>query len=125
MNSPDNNLLIALASTDEPAEGTFENLHFYYFPAYAKFLLDNCVEEFAEEQLRLSRVLNLPLLRFFESFTESEIVTIGIEGVKEMLNYCSQNKSKEYINISLGKWVANQLPVITRNQVVVEDISIL
>jgi len=126
MNSPDNNLLVAPPSPDKAfVESSSENLGFHYFPAYAKFLLENYVKEITEEQLRLSRILKLPLLRFFESLTNAEIIKIGIEGTRELLSFCAQNKCSEYINVSLEKWLANQLPIITRNQVVVDDITIL
>ena len=126
MNLPDNNLLVKISSEDEaPIKNSRENLDFHHFPAYAKFLLENYLKELTEEQLVLSRKLKLPLLRFFESLTDDEIIEIGISSTRELLGFCAQNKCIEYISVSLDRWLANQLPVITRNQVVAEDITIL
>jgi len=125
MNSPENSVLVTPPPSNEVEDNTLKNLQFSYFPAYAKFLLEYDVRQLVEEQLRLSRSLNLPLLRFFESFTEAEMIAIGIGSMEELLGFCAENKAREYINMSVKKWFANQLPVITRHQIVAEDITIL
>lgn len=123
MITPENDLLITPTSAEKTA--SLRNLNFDYFPGYAKFLLENNLREFAEEQLRLSRELKVPLLKFFESFSEEEILAVAQENIRELLSLCSQNKAKEYIDASVNKWTANQLPVITRNKILPEDITLL
>jgi PAS domain-containing protein len=124
MNLSGENLLV-VPSDKTLEESALEDLEFRYFPAYARFLLENNVQQLVEEQLRLSRILNLPLLTFFESIGEAEMVKIGTESLTELLEYCANNRVREYISLSLKKWIANQLPVLTRHQVVAEDITIL
>src|SRR5436190_11879212 len=98
-------------------------IDFKYFNAYAKYLLDNKLDELAKAQLAFSQEIKLPLLKFFEHLTEKELILIGIEGVTELLNYCAANKADEYINLSVEKWMNNQLPFVAKNQVLAEDIS--
>jgi PAS domain S-box-containing protein len=96
-----------------------------YFPGYAKFLLKNKLKEFAEAQLGLCREMKLPLLRFFGKFPDEKLVSIGIKNTRELLNYCAANKAGEYINLSIEKWFNNQSPLLPKNQVVAEDITLL
>ncbi|HYK47843.1 MAG TPA: PAS domain-containing protein [Parafilimonas sp.] len=125
MNASGENLLVVPASDKTLEESALEYLQFKYFPAYARFLLENNVQQLVEEQLRLSRILNLPLLKFFESSGEAEMIKLGTETLTELLEYCADNRAKEYITLSLKRWIANQLPVVTRHQVVAEDITTL
>ncbi|HEX5153456.1 MAG TPA: PAS domain-containing protein [Parafilimonas sp.] len=96
-----------------------------YFPAYAKFLLKNKLKEFAEAFLELSGEMKLPLLKFFGKFPEEKLLSIGIKNTSELLSYCAANKGEEYINASIEKWLNNQSPLLSKNQVVAEDITLL
>ncbi len=100
-------------------------LNFKYFNSYAKYLLENKLEEFVRTQLIFSREINLPLLKFFEHLSEEELIAIGTEGVTELLRYCAANKATEYIKLSTAKWLNNQLPFISKSQVIAEDISLV
>jgi PAS domain S-box-containing protein len=101
------------------------SLNFFYFPAYAKFLLDNKLHEFVIEQLKVSKEMPIPLLNFFKNFSEEELIPIATDGIKRLLTYCSENNCEDYINDSIQKWHADQLPIITRDQVSVEDITFI
>src|SRR5258705_4723181 len=125
MASPGNNLLITPVSDDGIQEITSPRKPgFIFFPAYSQFLLENKLHEIAAEQLRLSREIKLPLLKYFEGFSETELIAIGTESMKELLSYCAQNRANEYIETSVRKWRNNQLPFITRNQIIAEDITL-
>jgi len=98
------------------------HIHFKYFNAYANYLLENKLDEFARTQLQFSREIKLPLLKYFEHFTEKELIAIGIESIAELLDYCAANKADEYINVSVEKWLNDQIPFLTKNQILAEDI---
>ena len=124
MTLPDNQLLVTSALSDGmQKQDKLHRLHFTHFPAYAQFLLENKLRELVTEQLSLSREIQLPLLKFFEGFSEAELIAIGTESMKELLRFCMQNKAADYIEMSVSRWLTGQLPVITRNQIVPEDIT--
>lgn len=99
-------------------------LHFEYFDKYARFILENKLEEFAAEQLRLSREYNIPLLKAFAHLSEEQLIELGIMGAKQMLSAFAENKAIEFLLQSVQSWVSNQIPMISRNQVVTEDITL-
>lgn len=101
-----------------------DKLMFEYFPAYAKFLLQNKLREFAIEQLRLSRTTQLPLLKYFENFSEEELIELGIKTTSELLSCCAENKINEYIEASVQRWMNNKLPIITKSQINAEDVTL-
>jgi len=111
---------ISLNKTTMPSE-----LDLKYFPGYAKFLLKNKLKEFVEAHLRLSREMELPLLKFLGKFPESKLLFIGIKNSRELLSHCAANKADEYINLSIEKWLNNQSSLLSKNQVVAEDITLL
>src|SRR6267378_24549 len=64
-------------SANKNSSSTSENrdkLLFKFLPHYAQFLLTNKLEELAAEQLRLSREVKIPLLKYFQSLTEKELL---------------------------------------------------
>ncbi|MEO6039049.1 MAG: PAS domain-containing protein, partial [Saprospiraceae bacterium] len=100
-------------------------LAFKYLPAYAQFLLTHHLEEFARSSLRVSRELQIPLLKYFEAMPEEVLVELSIQGNKEMLEYFSQNRVQAFIDKSIQSWLENQLPLIHYDEVVVEDITLV
>ena len=100
-------------------------LDFDYLPSYAKFLLENKLDEFVKQQLHLSNEIKLPLLKFFKDFTQEQFIALGTQTVTELLNCLAENKADEYIKTSLNNWLNNQLPFIAKNEIIAEDITLL
>lgn len=100
-------------------------LKFIYLPDFARYLRDCRLDDFVKEQLRLSREVKLPLLQYFESLSEEQIIEISKQASQEFLTYLTDNRAKEQIADSLEKWLSDQLPKVTREQVVAEDITLV
>jgi PAS domain S-box-containing protein len=119
-NAPDSHIYSALREKiAKPYEPVFS-----YFPAYAKFLLEKKVKEFAIEQLRLLQEMQLPLLKYFEHFPEEQLIELSIKASTGLLEFCAANKINEYIEIFVEEWMSNRLPGIIKNQVSAEDITL-
>ena len=52
----------------------YNQLSFKYLPAYAKYLLENKLEEFTKAQLNFSKEIKLPLLKHLENVSEDELI---------------------------------------------------
>lgn len=119
-----------ILSDNPPAlNGPYENnipgqLYFKHLPAYAKFLLENKPGEFTKAQLDFSKEINLPLLKHLQNLSEHELLATGLTDNNELLSYCAENKAGIYIQESVEKWINNQLPFISKNQLVAEDIAL-
>ena len=72
-----------------------------------------------------SKEIKLPLLKFLEHFSEEQLIALGLQTTKELLNSCAENKADEYIKSSAERWLNNQLPSIAKNQIVAEDITLV
>ena len=96
-----------------------------HFPAFAGFLLDNHLEAYVAEQLRISREINLPLLKFYESLPPKQFTELATASSTEFLTYIIENRAQEQIDMSMQKWVLNQLPGINKNAIVAEDITLV
>ncbi|MCW3107237.1 MAG: hypothetical protein JWQ09_1743 [Segetibacter sp.] len=105
---------------------THEGMYnFRYFPAFAKFLLENHLDEFAKEQLDLSYKLNIPLLKLFSHLSPEQIFEISKKTIADFFLILSQNKAKEYLEESLRKWATNKHEFVGRFDLVAEDITLM
>ena len=125
MTSVNNQPIIPVYKHLTDQETIYLRLNFDYLPSYAKFLLENKLHEFVKEQLYLSKEIELPLLKFLKNFSQEQLIKLGLQTAEEFLNSCAENKADEYIKISVERWLSNQLPAITKNQIIPEDITLL
>jgi len=126
MDNPGTNMLVADNDVTIPVTNLnkFGELDFKCFPAYAQFILDNKLQEFALTTLRLSREMNLPLLKLFKTYSEEQLVQLSVHQIKETLKMIAANKAKECIEDSLQKWKNNELPFASREAIVADDITL-
>ncbi len=94
-------------------------------PGYAAYLLDNKLDDFSRALYEYSIELNVPLLKFFGSMSEEEIIRLSTDGVVRLLSAMRSRGLDQYIRNNNANWIRNQLPVIAREDVIVEDISLI
>ena len=93
-----------------------------HLPAFAGFILTTKLDEFVDEQLRLSKELDLPLLKQFSNMNRDEFRLLAQQGATELLTYLAENRAEDYISLSMERWKTNQLPVIDKGAPLVQDI---
>ncbi len=105
--------------------GAPAKLDLKYLPAYAAFLLQHHLEAFVTELIKISREEEVPLLKYFSFYTEQQLVNLGKQSTGELLSLIATNKLKNYIDKSTAEFIANQLPIIDREEILVEDITLI
>ncbi|MES2777626.1 MAG: PAS domain S-box protein [Bacteroidota bacterium] len=96
-----------------------------YLPAYAAFLLQHHLEDFVVDLIRTSREEEVPLLKYFSSYSEKDLVAFGIQSNTDLLTLLAENKLEEFVQKSTTDFVKNQLPIIDREAIIAEDITII
>lgn len=99
------------------------DLQFTYLPAFAKFLLDKHLPSFVKEQVRLSRELDLPLLKYFSGMNEDELLAFSKKSAADLLEYLADNRAAQQIEDSRQRWLKDQVPNVSREQVIAQDIT--
>ncbi|WP_162944712.1 PAS domain-containing protein [Flavisolibacter nicotianae] len=99
-----------------------ENLH--SLPAFARYLLTEKLDEYCRVQLRIGHELELPMLKYFASMPEEEQLALTKQGASEFLDFLARNDAAAYIPFSIQRWKTNHLPIINRDAVVAEDITL-
>lgn len=99
-------------------------ISFTLLPAYARFLLQEKLDDYTREQVRLSFALDLPLLKLFKHLSDEEIFHFSRQGQQEFLSYLSQNNVSGHIEVSMQRWLTNQLPTIGKYDVTATDITL-
>ena len=100
-------------------------LIFDHLPAYASFLLEHKLTEYARMQLTYSIEENIPLLKFFSEYSEKELLDLGKKTARELLTAFACNRVEQFITDSSADYIKNNLTTIERDEVVAEDITIL
>jgi PAS domain S-box-containing protein len=92
---------------------------------FARFLRARKMNDFVHAIIRNSYELKIPLLKYFEGMSEEQRYRLSFDGCERLLVALRDKRINEYFEESKINWVNNQLPLITRDQVVVEDISLV
>jgi PAS domain S-box-containing protein len=98
--------------------------HLTYLPGYAQYLLQHRLHDYSSYQLKMAEEVELPLLRFFEGMTYEQKLNVIKNTLSEFLNFLSQNKAKQQIEDSLKKWTENLMPIVAKEDIVAEDITL-
>jgi hypothetical protein len=89
---------------------TRKRLVFIFLPGYARFLLENKLDELAVLQIDLIKEFKLPLYRYFENRPYEELISLGSAGLGKLFGALASQKTVEYIENSLRDWLNNQFP---------------
>jgi signal transduction histidine kinase len=95
-----------------------------YLPGFARFLLDHHVEELVKDALRLSREMNVPMLKYLK-LTDEDLLKMARPSYVELLNAFINHNTAELINRNAALWKANQVSIIEKDQIVAEDITLV
>jgi len=96
-----------------------------HLPKYSAFLLKNHLTDFVTELIKLSKKADVPLLKYFTSMGDEKLFELGMVSNEKMLTLLSQNKSNEFIDQSTNDFITNQLPIINREDILIEDITLV
>jgi hypothetical protein len=97
---------------------------FSYLPDYANYLRANRLNEFVTVGIRFSREANIPILKPLSKFTEEELVKMGMESNKLMLEALAQSKIAEHIEEGAKKWINNTMGALDRDDITAEDLTL-
>ena len=100
-------------------------LTFKYLPSYAVFIRDKHLDEYVQTQLSLSRSHKLPVLKYFASYTDDQIISFSRDTSHEFLTYLAENKAQEQIEHALILWKNDQLPTVSKFQISSEDLTLI
>ncbi len=98
-------------------------LEFTYLPSYARYILENHLDSYVQESIRIAREIDLPLLKYLKNFSEEQLFALSKKTSIEFLTYFVENKARDQINEAIKRWFSDQLPIITRENIIAEDIT--
>ena len=101
-----------------------DNFSFAYLPGFAVFIRDNHLTQYVQEQINISKAVNLPLLRFFEGMTDDALIAMGTPSHVKFLTGVAENRLRQQLEDSLQLWVSDQLGIMKRDEVSAEDITL-
>ena len=94
-------------------------------PDYAAYLLEDRLHDFVKTLYQISLGLDIPLLKHFSGMEEKEIIRLSTDGNIKLLTAIKNNTISDYIEQSKNNWLRNQLPIITKTDVIADDIGLI
>jgi signal transduction histidine kinase len=76
-------------------------------------------------QLKIWNEIKLPLHEHTRHFTEEQVIEITKCSLAEFLSYLADDKAPELLELSNARWKANQLQIISKLDLVAEDITLI
>lgn len=105
-----------------PATGS-QKLNFAHLPAFAGYLLHERLDDMIAASLQLAREMEYPLLKFFAHMSDEELLALSRLTQTDLLTHFINNTLDEQIDQSMKMWLENQLPLIEKDQIVGDDIT--
>jgi PAS domain S-box-containing protein len=104
-------------------EGESGMYHFGHLPQFVQHILDHHLDDFVNETIRTSYRMNIPVLRYLQHLSAEELFQQSKAGSTELLQHLANNNAKGFLEVSMQRWVSNQLPLIGKFQIQAEDIT--
>jgi PAS domain S-box-containing protein len=114
-----------LSGTFNSLNSGSDELEFEYLPGFAQFLLEHHLEELAAEFIRLFREVDLPMLAFYKSLSEDQLLALSVKTTTQLLTAFIENRTIANIDATVVRWAQDQLPMIGRNKVATSDIGLV
>ncbi|HMH32592.1 MAG TPA: hypothetical protein VK543_06150, partial [Puia sp.] len=110
--------------TGEPPDAATP-LKFTVLPGYARYLLEEKLDEYTKEELRLSRSMEIPLMKLLVAMPDAAVKEAIFERAAILLRALSLNQASDYIQQSLLSWLSGKTVHISREQVMIEDVVLI
>lgn len=92
---------------------------------YAAFLLHYHLDEFVSEILKLTFDYKVPVLKYLKNMSDTQLKELAAKSNAELLTYLAEGKEQVHIQAVLKRWLSDQLPIIEKDQVVIDDITLV
>ncbi len=111
------------AFAEKATEQKNSKLLFSRLPAFARFVREHHLIDYIKEQLHLSRAIDLPMLKFLTQYTDEQLIEIGLPAHTDFLKHAEENRLYEKLQESLKTWEDDQIGLLGREDLTVEDIT--
>jgi hypothetical protein len=105
-----------------------ELFKFQYLPDFAKFLLNNKLDEFGIIGIRFCREADLPMMRPLAKMPEKKLMELSRQANSELLTALSENDIVPYIEKNIRNFVTNQIKdkegntLLDRSEIIADDV---
>lgn len=96
-----------------------------HFPSFAQYILHQHLDDLVAMQLRISEEVEIPLMKFFAGMSYEQKFEIAKKGITDLLTNLSQNNARLQITNAVKRWTENLLPVVKREDIAAEDITVV
>jgi PAS domain S-box-containing protein len=111
-------------ANSKPYIALARELKFTALPGFARFVRENHLRTYIQEQLNFSREVDLPLLKLFAHFTDEEMIAMSIDAHGSFLDAAADNRLKDRLEHDLNTWMSDELGLLRREDVSAEDITL-
>ena len=98
-----------------------DDMIFSVVPKFAKFILDNHLDEYVRKEVFLSREMNIPIWEQFKNVSDEDVISNSKEYYTKFLKAVAENTSKQNLTEALESYRNNVLEYVNREMITPED----
>lgn len=99
-------------------------LVFKFFPHFAKFIRENHLITYIQEQIDLCRDFDLPIMKHVAHIPDDQLIELGIASHTEFLEAVENNTLKQLLLEKLQEWDDDKMDILGRDDIAAEDLTI-
>ena len=100
-------------------------LQFVHLPSFAAYLLEQHIDDYTKELIRLAYEVNLPLLKNLKHLSEEERFQFSKKLNIEFLTNLSRNNAKGHIETITNRWLSDQFENIRKLDIEAQDVTLI
>ncbi|RYE16584.1 MAG: hypothetical protein EOP51_25520, partial [Sphingobacteriales bacterium] len=112
------------ASYKSPEVANIKNFEFSHYPAFARYIRENHLIDYVNEQIELSFSLNLPVLMHLKHLSREQLLELGIPSHTEFLLAVENSGLKERLDKAMKTWENDEIGIMKRDDLSTEDLTL-
>jgi hypothetical protein len=105
-------------------KSAFLGFEFTFLPGFARFIYERCLDEFVWFVVSCSFELKLPILKHLSAYRREDLFKVSLDSNRKLLMAVFNDEVSNFLEETQRLWLENQLPVITTEKVLAEDITL-
>ncbi len=99
-------------------------LVFKFFPDFARFIRENHLITYIQEQIDLCRDFDLPIMKHVAHIPDEQLIELGLSSHTEFLEAVENNLLKPLLEEKLKEWEDDKMDILGRDDIAAEDLTI-
>jgi len=99
-----------------------DDMKFSVIPEFARFILDNHLDDYIRKEVSISRAMNIPLWEQFRGVSDEDIISNSKEYYTKFLSCLAENSCRQHLQDAINSYRLDLLTHVNREMITAEDL---